>query len=89
MPSASTMMSAAWNDATYEAPVIAAICVTTTARKLLSPMPGARQKGLFAMNAMHIMAMPDARQVARNTAFHSSSPPARHPVSKFGFRAMM
>ena len=66
-----------------------AICVTTTARKLLSPMPGARQNGLFATNAMHIMAMPDARHVDMNTAFHNSSPPARQPVSRFGFRAMM
>ena len=74
---------------TYDAPVIVAICATTTARKLFRPMPGAKQNGLFARKAMQIMAMPDAKHVARKTAFQSSSPPARQPVSKFGFRAMM
>ena len=88
-PSANTMTSAAWNDATYDAPVIVAICATTTARKLFRPMPGAKQNGLFARKAMQIMAMPDARHVARKTAFQSSSPPARQPVSRFGFKAMM
>ena len=89
MPSASTMMSAAWNEATYVAPVSVAIWTTTTAKNELSPMPGAKQNGLFARNAMQIMAIPDARHVARKTAFQSWSPPARQSVRMFGFRAMM
>ena len=53
-------------------------------------MPGARQKGLLAQKAMQTMAMPEARHVARKTAFHSSSPPPDLKlVSRFGFRAMM
>ena len=71
------------------APVSVAICTTTTAKKLFSPMPGARQNGLFARKAMHIMAMPEAKQVARKTAFHNSSPPVRQSVRMFGFKAMM
>ena len=89
MPSARVMTSAAWYDATYERPVTVAICATNSAKKLLRPMPGARQNGLFARNAMQIMAMPEARHVARNTAFQSASPPARQLVSRFGFNAMM
>ena len=49
---------------------------TTTAKKAFSPMPGARQKGLLARKAMANMAMAEAMQVARNTPFHSSCPPA-------------
>ena len=73
------MISAAWNDATYDAPVSTTIWPTTTAKKLFKPMPGARQNGLFAIKAMQIIAMPDARQVARNTAFHSGIPPSVAP----------
>ena len=79
MPSARTIISAAWNEATYVAPVITAIFPTTTAKKLFRPMPGAKQNGLLAMNAMQIIAMPDAKHVARNTAFHRSLPPSVKP----------
>ena len=61
---------------------------TTTAKKLLSPMPGAIAKGLFAAKAMTSMPMADAMHVAMKTAFHSGVPVAKF-VRRFGLSAMM
>ena len=61
---------------------------TTTAKKLLRPMPGAKAKGLFAANAMTSIPIAEAMQVAMNTAFHRGVPPAKF-VSRLGLRAMM
>ena len=61
---------------------------TTTAKKLLRPMPGAMAKGLLARKAMQAVPMAEAMQVARNTPFHSGVPTAK-PVSRLGFRAMI
>ena len=61
---------------------------TTTAKKLLRPMPGAMTKGLLAMKAMQIVPMAEAMQVARKTPFHSGVPTAK-PVSRLGLSAMM
>ena len=55
--------------------VMLMMLATTTAKKALRPMPGARQKGLLARKAMQNMAMAEAMQVARNTPFHRSCPP--------------
>ena len=52
--------------------VMLMMLATTTAKKALRPMPGARQKGLLARKAMQNMAMAEAMQVARNTPFHRS-----------------
>ena len=62
---------------------------TTTAKKLLSPIPGAKAKGLFAAKAITNMAMAEAIQVAINTPFQRFCPSAPKPVSRFGFKAMM
>ena len=53
-------------------------------------MPGAMAKGLFARNAITMVPMADAIQVARKTPFHSSGMVSLpKPVSRFGFRAMI
>ena len=65
------------------------ILATTTAKKLLSPMPGAIAKGLLAANAITNMPIAEAIQVAKKTPFHRSAPSAPKPVSRLGFRAMM
>ena len=62
--------------------------VTTTAKKLFSPMPGARAKGLLARKAMQNMARAEAIQVARNTPFQRAEPVSKL-VSRLGFRAMI
>ena len=63
---------------------------TTTAKKLLSPIPGAITKGLFAAKAITKVPIAEAIQVARNTPFHNSEPPSEpKPVRIFGFRAMI
>ena len=49
---------------------------TTTAKKLLSPIPGAITKGLFAAKAITKVPIAEAIQVARNTPFHNSDPPS-------------
>ena len=59
-----------------------------TAKKLLSPIPGAMTKGLLARKAMTTVPMALAMQVARNTPFHRGVPTAKL-VSRLGFRAMM
>jgi len=61
---------------------------TTTAKKLLSPIPGASAKGLLARNAMQNMASAEAMQVARNTPFQRAEPVSKL-VSRLGLRAMM
>ena len=67
-----------------------AMLATTTAKKLLRPMPGAMTKGLLARNAMQIVPMAEAMQVARNTPFQSCGPPCEpKPVSRLGLSAMM
>jgi xanthine/uracil/vitamin C permease (AzgA family) len=81
--------SASYLESFQAALVIIAILLTTTAKKLFRPIPGAKQKGLLAMNAMLTMPMKDAIQVARNTPFHSALPSAPKLVSRLGFRAMM
>ena len=71
-------------------PVRVTMLATTTAKKLLSPMPGAMAKGLLAANAMTSVPTAEAMQVARNTPFQSCVPPsAPKPVSRFGLSAMM
>ncbi len=70
-------------------PVMPTMLPTTTAKKLLRPMPGAMAKGLLARKAMQKMPMAEARQVAMKTAFQRSCPLAPKPVSRLGFRAMM
>jgi len=67
---------------------MAAMLATTTAKKLLRPMPGAITKGLLAANAMTNVPMAEEISVAIKTAFHSGVPTAK-PVSRLGFRAMM
>jgi hypothetical protein len=63
---------------------------TTTAKKLLSPIPGAIANGLFAKNAMQNIPIADAIHVERNIAFHNSDVPlAPKPVKRFGLSAMM
>ena len=61
---------------------------TTTAKKLLRPIPGAIANGLLANRAMQMVPIAEARQVARNTPFQSGVPTA-NPVSRFGFRAII
>lgn len=56
-------------------PVRVTMLATTTAKKLLSPMPGAMAKGLLAANAMTSVPMAEAMHVARNTPFQSCEPP--------------
>ena len=71
-------------------PVMETMFATTTAKKLLSPMPGAIAKGLFAAKAMTNMPIAEAMQVARNTPFQSCEPPCEpKPVSRLGLSAMM
>lgn len=60
----------------------------TTAKKLLSPIPGASAKGLLARKATQNMAMAEAMQVAMNTPFQRGDPESKL-VSSLGFRAMM
>ena len=67
---------------------MAATLPAMTAKKLLSPIPGAMTKGLLARKAMTTVPMALAMQVARNTPFHSGVPTAKL-VSRLGFRAMM
>ena len=61
---------------------------TTTAKKLFSPMPGARAKGLLARKAIQNIPMAEAMQVAINTPFHNADPTSKL-VSRFGFSAMI
>ena len=64
--------------------------VTTTAKKLFSPIPGAMANGLFARNAITMVPIADAIQVARKTPFQSSGMVSLpKPVSRFGFRAII
>ena len=70
-------------------PVRPATLVTTRAKKLLRPMPGAMAKGWLARRPMQMVPMAEAMQVARNTPFQSPMPSAPKPVSRLGFRAMM
>ena len=88
MPSTRMMTSAAWKAVSYSHSLMTAMLATTTAKKLLRPMPGAMTKGLLARNAMQIVPMAEAMQVARNTPFHSGVPTAKL-VSRFGLSAMM
>ena len=71
------MTSAAWNADSYSHSLMTAMLATTTAKKLLSPMPGAMTNGLLAKNAMQIVPIAEAMQVARNTPFHSGVPTAK------------
>ena len=87
-PSIRIIVSAVWKDSTYDAPVSTTIFDTTTAKKLLSPIPGAMANGLLARNAIHIVPMADAIQVAKNTPFQSGEPTSK-PVSRLGFKAMI
>ena len=87
MPSIRMMHRAALNETRYVVPVMAAMFATTTAKKLFSPMPGAMTNGLFARNAIVIVPIAEAIQVAINTAFHSPWPSAPKFVSRFGFSA--
>jgi|GEM_PF-6870699 len=82
------MTSAAWNADSYSHSLMTAMLATTTAKKLLSPMPGAMTNGLLAKKAMQIVPIAEAMQVARNTPFHSGVPTAKL-VSRFGLSAMM
>ena len=53
-------------------------------------MPGAMAKGLFARNAITMVPIADAIQVARKTPFQSSGMVSLpKPVSRFGFRAII
>ena len=70
-------------------PVRPTILATTTAKKLFNPIPGAMANGLFATNAITIIPIKDAIQVAKNTPFHKFCPSAPNPVRRFGFKAMM
>ena len=89
-PSIKIIQSAAWNDATYDIPVRLTIFATTTAKKLLSPIPGASANGLFARNAIINIATADAIHVARKTPFHKAFvPSAPKPVRRFGLSAIM
>ena len=88
IPSTRMMTSAAWNADSYSHSLMTAMLATTTAKKLLSPMPGAMTNGLLAKNAMQIVPIAEAMQVARNTPFHSGVPTAKL-VSRFGLSAMM
>ncbi len=83
------MQRPAWYASRYEQLAKVAILATTTAKKLLSPMPGAIAKGLFARKAMHIVPTPEVMQVAMNTPFQMSTPWAPNPVSRLGFKAMI
>ena len=56
-------------------PVRVTMLATTTAKKLLRPIPGAMAKGLLAANAMTSVPTAEAMQVARNTPFQSCGPP--------------
>jgi len=56
-------------------PVRVTMLATTTAKKLLRPIPGAMAKGLLAANAMTSVPMAEAMHVARNTPFQSCEPP--------------
>ena len=90
IPSIRMIHSAAWNESTYDRPVMLTILATTTAKKLLSPIPGASANGLLARNAMTNIPTAEAIHVARNTPFHSAFvPSAPNPVRRFGLRAMM
>ena len=70
-------------------PVIPTMLATTTAKKLFNPIPGAMANGLFAANAITIIPIKDAIQVAKNTPFHRFCPSAPKLVRRFGFRAMI
>ncbi len=71
-PSIKMMQSMAWKDSTYPMPVITTRLAIVEAMNELRPIPGARQKGLLARNAITNIATAEARQVAKNTPFHSS-----------------
>ena len=72
IPSIRMIHSAAWNESTYDRPVMLTILATTTAKKLLSPIPGASANGLLARNAMTNIPTAEAIHVARNTPVKSN-----------------
>ena len=65
---------------------MATMLETTTAKKLLRPIPGAITKGLLARKAIVMVPMAEEIRVAIKTAFHRGEPVSKL-VSRLGFRA--
>ena len=88
IPSIKIIHRAAWKPSRYEILKTEAIFATHIAKKAFKPMPGAIAKGLLANIANTIVPIPEAIQVARNTAFQRGVPTAQF-VRMFGFSAII